>query len=232
MAIAFTACDKDDSVTTPNPSNIINFKIQYHVDATAIIRDSVMYINAAGNQYGIHNLMYYLSEIKLTKADGTTHLLKNVHYADCFNPLTNQFGFANVPQGIYTGISFNIGIDSVHNHHQVMTNTMENLNMEWPELMGGGYHFLKLEGSFIDAGTNYGYAMHVGTNPCLVPVTLLKNFIVTADSKIQLTLNMNVNEWFRSPYDYDFNSDGNYCMGNMPLMMKLTENGYNAFSFQ
>ncbi len=235
--LGFVACSKDDSEPTPTPppgpaqENSITFNIQYNVDGQSIIRDSILYYNEAGNQYSIYNLLYYLSEIKLTKSDGNTVLLKNIHYVDCFDPATNTFILKNIPAGEYSGISFNIGIDSLHNEHDSLPNTVENINMEWPDMMGGGFHFLRLEGYFTDAGNNYGYAMHIGTNPCLIPVQLPNAITVTAESQTNLTLKMNVNEWFRNPNTYDFNIDGNYTMGNMPLMMKITENGHDVFTF-
>jgi hypothetical protein len=74
--------------------------------------------------------------------------------------------------------------------------------------------------------------MHIGTNACLIPsITLSTNFTVTTDSQTSLTLKMNVNEWYRNPNIYDFNIDGNYTMGDMPLMMKITENGQDVFTF-
>jgi hypothetical protein len=44
------------------------------------------------------------------------------------------------------------------------------------------------------------------------------------------TLAMNLNEWFCNPETYDLNIDGNYSMGNMAAMHKLSMNGSDVFT--
>jgi hypothetical protein len=53
----------------------------------------------------------------------------------------------------------------------LLSTTLDNLNMAWPTAMGGGYHFLKMEGHYLDSlNTNQGYAIHIGKNENLMPV--------------------------------------------------------------
>lgn len=93
--------------------------------------------------------------------------------------------------------------------------------MEWPQLMGGGYHFLKLEGNYIDNSATYGYAMHLGTNNCLIPIKLFSPIHISNDAKTKLKLKMNINEWFKNPHLFDFNLDANNIMGDSINMKKL-----------
>ena len=52
--------------------------------------------------------------------------------------------------------------------------------MAWPDVMGGGYHFLKLEGHYKKDSLLAGYAMHIGQNGsgylwgCIVILSFLK----------------------------------------------------------
>jgi hypothetical protein len=87
---------------------------------------------------------------------------------------------------------------------------------------------MKLEGLFHDCTSLFGFAMHLGNNPYVVPVTLNRSLPHngTADT---LRLNMNINEWFENPYIYDFNVDPNYSMGIDTAMMKLSRNGKDVF---
>jgi hypothetical protein len=103
--------------------------------------------------------------------------------------------------------------------------------MEWPVLMGGGYHFMMLEGHFADSSGTPGFAMHLGTNASLCPVNITDTFSLTQDD-FTLHINMNINEWFRTPYVYDFNVDGNYIMGNIQSMSKIAANGFDAFTIE
>ena len=101
--------------------------------------------------------------------------------------------------------------------------------MEWPVVMGGGYHFMMFEGHFIDSTGTPGFAMHLGTSASLCPVSIQQTLSIgQADKEIRLS--MNINEWFRNPAIYDFNVDGNYIMGNVQAMSKLAANGVDVFS--
>jgi hypothetical protein len=50
-------------------------------------------------------------------------------------------------------------------------------------------------------------------------------------SNSTLTLEMDVLEWFKTPFTYDLN-DGNYSMGDSLLMNKLSKNGTNVFTIK
>ena len=42
-------------------------------------------------------------------------------------------------------------------------------------------------------------------------------------------MTMNVNEWFKNPNIYNFNTDGVFTMGDTILMKKLLQNGADVF---
>ena len=233
--ILFSSCKKDkdeDPVPTPPAAKETNLilNLNYNVDGSAIIFDTIQYQNEAGNQYSISKLHYYLSGFTFIKSDGNAINTDNVFYVDIANSSTNKLTFKNFPVGNYTAIQFHIGLDSVHNITNALPNTIENINMAWPEPMGGGYHFMKLEGHFISGTSTFGYAMHLGLNPYLVSPSVNKTFSVTKDVNNNINLNMNINEWYKNPLIYDFNVDGNYSMGSMPAMMKLANNGVDVFN--
>lgn len=216
----------------PQPKvNELQLSIQYNIDNVSYVTNINKYINQAGNHFSISRVSYYLSQIKLIKSDNSSVLVKEYQYVDADNTSSNKLIFNSIPIGDYIGIKFNIGLDSLHNISDALPTTMENINMAWPQMMGGGYHFLKMEGNFLDSlGQSFGYAMHLGTNVCLIPIMLNKKFTVSADSKLSFNLVMNINEWYKNPNIFDFNKDGNYIMGNMMLMKKITENGIDVFT--
>jgi hypothetical protein len=107
----------------------------------------------------------------------------------------------------------------------------ENISMVWPDAMGGGYHFMKMEGYFKDGTTTPGYAMHLGTNACKFNCKVYSSININNDTH-NLNMEMNINEWYRNPQNFNFNTDGNYIMGNMPLMMKIVNNGFDVFKIK
>jgi hypothetical protein len=232
--LLITGCKKDDDETiTPVTPYVpqLSLKVRFQVDGKALQFDTIKYMNAAQNNYSVSTLMFYLSRVNLLKADSSVVPVKTWWYIDAKNLSTCDVIINQIPEGNYIGMTFNIGLDSVQNIINGLPPTYENMLMEWPVFMGGGYHFMKMEGAFIDSTLTPGYAMHLGTNNTLCPVTLSGNICVGKNCN-PVTLTMNVNEWFTDPNTYDFNIDGNYIMGDTGAMKKFAENGYNVFTIQ
>jgi hypothetical protein len=229
-----TSCSKDDdddNAPVAPKDEFVFINLNYEVDGQALLFDTIIYTNDAGSQYGVSRMLYYVSQVSLIKPDSSLLQIKNYQYVDARNSGTNQIAVKNVIKGSYIGLRFNIGLDSAQNITNALPLTTENLNMEWPVPMGGGYHFMKFEGHASDSTGNYGFAMHLGLNAYLVQCTVFAPIQVSSgDTNIDLV--MNLNEWFRNPEIYDFNVDGNYSMGVMSAMLKLKNNGTDVFTIQ
>jgi len=229
-----TSCSKDDdddNTPVAPADEFVYINLDYEVDGQALLFDTIIYSNDAGSQYGVSRMLYYVSQVSLIKPDSSLLQIKNYQYVDARNSGTNQIAVKNVSKGSYIGMRFNIGLDSAQNITNALPLTTENLNMEWPVPMGGGYHFMKFEGHASDSTGNYGFAMHLGLNAYLVQCTVFAPIQVSSGNT-NIDLVMNLNEWFRNPEVYDFNVDGNYSMGVMAAMLKLKNNGTDVFSIQ
>lgn len=230
--LAFSACKKDKEDTLPTTTqNSVTIQLSHAVDGLNFYYDSLLYTNAAGNHYEVTRLWYYLSRVCLIRADSSLLLLKEYQFVDGAVPSTHSMKINDVAEGTYIGISYQIGIDSVLNQTDSLPATTENQNMAWPDPMGGGYHFLKLEGRFQDSTAMPGFAMHIGTNAFLVHGKIYTPVTIGSGDKT-LNMQMNLNEWFRNPDIYDFNVDGNYSMSSMMAMDKLMRNGADVFTLQ
>lgn len=228
MLLVVASCKKSED-DTPEPviTDGLNIVLNHYASGITLSPNSINYTNSAGNNYGVTRLQYYLSGFELETMGGTVYTYSNIFYIDAFAGNTSIY-IPSVPLAHYKRIKFYIGLDSAHNITNSLTNTMENVNMAWPDMMGGGYHFMKLEGNYIASGSTTGFAMHLGMNRNLVTNDFTAHFESTAaDNTIQL--NMDINEWFTDPYIYDFNIDGNYSMSDSAAMAKLSANGYNVF---
>jgi hypothetical protein len=214
------------------PSTMTNQKVQlsYAVDGQNVVFDSILYSNDAGNQYSIFRLEYYISNVVLVMENGYQIPLKSVYYLNIKKPETSLITLENVPFGTYKEINFLIGLDTANNKTGALPNNIDNNNMAWPDQMGGGYHFMKLEGNYKNGSQVSGFAMHLGNNANVVKVSVKNSFVIEKNKT--LNLEMNINEWFRDPHIYDFDVDGNYSMSDMPAMTKLSANGKNVFKFK
>lgn len=228
--MAFSCTDeKEDSIVTSTGN--LDLVIEHTVDDLPLQFDSLMYYTKFGEQYNITRLNYYLSNFILYRNHTIVYQQKTPFYinAKAQYPIVR---LSNVPVGTYDQIGFSIGLSAEQNMHGKLPSIDEHLGMIWPTLMGGGYHFLKLEGQFVVNGQPpKGYALHTGLNFCRVvhqPVKMPLTIQSTSDTTVTLT--MNINSWFYSPTTYSLVQHGNYTMGDTVLMRLLTENGKDVFT--
>ncbi len=215
------ACRKD--ANTQASANL-KLQLKFNVDSSPLQFDTLLYRNADGQTYSVTHLEFFISNIVLHSAQGDV-ASDQVFYVNARRPNTNIIQLDHLPARSYTGISCLIGLDSVHNQSGALYPSQDNNGMFWPVSMGGGYHFMKLEGRVISADTSLGYAMHLGQNPHLVHATMLGKFQLYDNYTMSSVITMNINSWFETPYVYDFFVDGRYTMAYPVLMMKLKANG-------
>jgi len=210
-------------------SGTVGVQIAYKVDSKDLAFDVKDYICEAGYPYEISKLEYYLSSFSMKDSKGKLHTVEGIFYVNAKRSETNLLTFTDVPAGDYTDLYFTLGLDTAKNKSNALEATVDNTNMAWPDMMGGGYHFMKFEGYFTNSSSNTGFALHLGRNGNAVMVHVTKSFSVKADQNNALNLTMNINEWFKHPQVYDFVTDGQYSMSNNTAMQKLSANGVDVF---
>jgi hypothetical protein len=231
MAFTLYSCKKEEAKIEPLPNTQLSILLSHQCDGKTVQFDSLLYTNESGSKYSVSRLEYYISGIKLYHTNGEVFRSNIIQYVNGREPNIN-LGIPNLPAGKYTGIDFLIGMAPAQNVSNSLDNTPENINMQWPEVIGGGYHFLKFEGRYLDsANINQGFTMHIGTNEMLIQHQKISiNVEVVESVPAEIQLKMNINEWFKNPYTYDFNKDGNYTMAIPELMVLLKNNGYDTFT--
>jgi hypothetical protein len=249
--LATVSCKKDDSINTTNDSGKINLHFRHRVQGDPLQTDSLIYVNAAGNQYMINELQYFISDVKLHNTDGSTVLIKawdDIHYIDSDIPSTQTWYVQDdIPAGNYSSMSFTFGIPDDKNISFMYVNPPEK-DMFWPEFLGGGYHYLKLNGKWKDTtNTETPFDFHLGRGQIYAGgvitvdsitgfidnsfvISLPASFTISKDQTLNITIDMNVESWFDSPHIWDFNYWGSYIMQNQDAMQKVRENGADVFS--
>jgi hypothetical protein len=235
------SCGKDD-VKYVAPQ----FVFKHNVNGAELNRSEMNYTNLAGNLYEVDELQYFISEIKLTRADGQIFGItadSSIHYVDIDLPLSQRWLPTDViPVGDYTSISFVVGINEAKNKTGLFVNPPER-DMFWPDMMGGGYHYLKMNGKWRSIGdTIKPFNFHIGTGMNMDKTVFYQNYftvtlplnIHTASVGNLFTITMNIEKWFEAPNLWDWNVIGGQIMMNQMAMRKASENGANAFqvSFQ
>jgi len=241
--------DKPDAVKT---SGHISFSFTHLVDGLPLVKDNMKYINAAGNPYEINQVMYFISDVTLHKSDGTTKLISDwtdIHYVDIDIPSTLTWDvYDDIATGAYDSVSFIFGITKEKNQSFRFVNPPE-VNMMWPDVLGGGYHYMMINGSWKDnSNVVKSFAFHLGIGQ------LYKSNVIAVDSIYAFVQNyfnvklpnstftieenktrnieiiMNIDSWFKTPYVYDHNYWGGAIMQKQPAMQMVKENGYDVFT--
>lgn len=228
--LSFSSCKKDGPPPpvgeVPAP---VTLRLFHLVDGAPVQYDTMAYTNEAGNTYSITHLEYYLSELVLIGSGTSPNDTLNGPWLVDANGGT-EFETDRVKAGTYSGAKVLIGLPPALNITGALPNTIANIHMAWPDLMGGGYHFIKFEGHFTGSSGLSGFAMHVGNNEFLAECNMPGSFTTNGNGGT-IELRFNLNEVFRTPHVYDLDS-GNYSMGNMVLMGRLRDNCADALAFQ
>lgn len=224
------------------PTGSIHLNFSFVNDNDSLRLDTCVYQNAAGNLYEVNDVQYFISKVMLVDDAGKTLDItdnQGIHYVDIRIPGTLCWNISDeIPVNHYTEITFLFGLKGEQNTTGFFPNPPEN-NMSWPDVLGGGYHYMKINGRWIDkAGVRQPFNLHTGKIATdsgfadnTFTVTLpLKQFTVNKNSSSELNLQMNVNAWFTNPYLFDFNEFGGSIMQNREAQNVLRENGHNVFS--
>jgi len=96
--------------------------------------------------------------------------------------------------------------------------------MAWPEMMGGGYHYMKLEGAYQNDSTFYN--THTGPSMGVdYSFMVSKEIALNVDGDlgdISFDLNMIIDNWYKNPNDISF---ANAIMMDMQKQMQFKMNG-------
>lgn len=224
---------KDDEPSDEHPHLSIN--VSHQVDAQELLFDTLLYVNAAGHKYEVQTLKYFVSNIVLHKSSGSNISLKGPFYIDAEDASTFSIDTdVDITEGSYDKITLTFGLDSITNQSNTLTGTNE-IAMAWPDQMGGGYHYMKLEGQYdsLQLGTMKSYAVHTGATmgtPYHVDVEIPNSNFSVGDKDLSIQLKMNINEWFTDPNNYNFADFGHMIMMEMSAQMQLKANGTSVFT--
>jgi hypothetical protein len=192
----------------------------------------IQYFNAFGNNYSVITLKYFVSDFRFYKADGGVVFVDEAFYIDAADATTMTFiPLSKLPLGDYNSVSFVFGLDSVKNISGAFPNPPENA-MEWPAPMGGGYHYMKLEGKVDSSGVINNYQAHTGPtmgNSNFINVMLPASSFQADKEDLHLTIVMDINKWWKNPNTLDLNQITG-IMGNQDMQVKMHDNGHDVFS--
>lgn len=229
ILVLVLACKKDEVKIESHTSEIT---FLHSVDGNLSHFNEFIYTNEYGNNYNLLTLRYFISEVELKALDNDIIKFDDIIYVDASNPDFLKATFnKKIPNKTYSQIKFTFGISTTQNVTGLFNNFPQT-SMEWPVPMGGGYHYMKLEGKLANLSDTINYNVHTGPlngNPNYFEVVLPLDLQVE-DNKFAINLNMEINNWFNNPNTINLEDIVGGMMGNQDMQQKLKENGVDVFS--
>ena len=236
VVFLLASCKKEETKYAP-----VEFVFEHHVDGTSLQKAEMKYTNLAGNNYEVDELQYFISDLTLKKSSGQQVAITSdsaIHYIDLAIPASLNWNPAErIPVESYDSISFIFGISESKNKTGLFVNPPQR-DMFWPDMMGGGYHYMKMNGKWKAPGDvikPFNFHLGIGMGEMGVfyqnyfRVTLPLKFVAGEVSNV-FYITMNIEKWFESPNLWDWNVIGGQIMQNQPAMHKACQNGAHVFA--
>jgi len=220
ITLGLISC-KDEKIGAPLEKGTLTLEFENMVNDNPLILNNQNYTNANGDSYNITVFKYYISNISLTKGDGSVYKIPESYLLiDAAKPASSLNLLNDIPAGDYSQISFTIGIDKERNLAGAQTGALDPaLGMFWT--WNSGYIFVKLEGSSPQStAANKSLTFHIGgiVDPNNTIRTYSKAFSpgnplrVRADKKPQIHFKVNAGSLFTGKQTISF-ADLNFTMG-------------------
>lgn len=233
VALALVSCKK------PADCGDLSVNIGYSVNGKPLITDSLCYHNEAGNEFMITEIQWFISNMELQNELGAWNALEpKIFYIDTNLPESQALRMNHVPPGHYKALRFTFGLDENDNRTGLFNNPPE-LEMFWPEQLGGGYHYMKLNGKFVNSeGRLNPLAIHLGIGQNEDCTEYYQNYFIVelpidldvkANTENSIDLTMVIDNWFRYSHTIDFNVYGSSIMQNQAAQQAFKENGQDVF---
>lgn len=249
ILVFFQACKKEKR---PEETGRIKLEFKHRVDSAGLQLNTMIYRNAAGNDFEISGVKYFISDLTLYKQGGEQQRIEDytaIHYVDIGLPNTLSWEvYDPVKEGSYDSLSFIFGLTEARNVSFMFVNPPE-VNMFWPEVLGGGYHYMMLDGKWRNASdviSSFNFHLGIGqiyagntTNTDSITGFVQNyfrvhlpgsSFTVKKGSITVISLSMDIGSWFETPLVFDFNQWGGAIMQNQDAMNTARENGRDVFS--
>ena len=161
LSLAF-GCKKDKIEPTTSGTDIVTLKIEHTwQDSLEFSLNQDLVNPSTHDTLNFTTFKYYISNIRLKKADGSWWTQSNSYFLlDLTNGTTPSIQLADVPKGEYTDIEYVLGVDSTRNVSGAQDGALSpSLGMFWS--WNSGYIMLKAEGTSPNAGMG-SFTYHLG----------------------------------------------------------------------
>lgn len=198
--------------------------------------DVTEYTNAHGEVLTLSKLVYLISDITFTNASGDVYTAGDYNLVNVREGQNLTFTPAvELPLGEYA-VSFRFGFNDEDNAGNYPDLNSADGGWNVPLMLGGGYHYMRMEGKFTSSTTgpgevNFQYHTIRAADMMTVPMTLTDTSFevnlgqITVGENTQIEIKMNVAEWFKNPNTWDLTQLYTLLMMNYDAQIMMSENG-------
>jgi hypothetical protein len=230
LTLSISSCKKDDEKKDDgggagNTSATLTINLS-HAFGNQLIQHGVDYITAAQDTIRITDLVYYFTNIKLQKEDGSIVAPEAYFLVNMDDPTTTTIKLTNFSKGTYTKLFFTLGVDSPHNHLSGQTGALDPAHgMYWT--WTSEYIFYRLKGKIGAAGLGLSFDLAGDGNT----MNYMLPAAISLDQDRTVNLKMDVKELFQTPNIYDLKTDDTDIHStNAPGLPKLIQNSADMMS--
>lgn len=233
LALIFS-CTDDENSTIDSGTLTINYIHSWGASPIDVEDFNQLKFTTANNDdLSITKLRYLISKITLKRSDNslfetTAYTLVDLNEGHVVTTIKN------VPFADYSAIGFTFGFDENDNIDGAYTD-LNSASWNWPEMLGGGYHFMQFEGKYDADGIESPFAYHMGTARRSADVFEQNYFETEIDGfnfseEVEIHVNMDLSEWFVNPIVWDLSEYNTTLMPNYDAQKMMQANGATVFS--
>jgi hypothetical protein len=192
-----------EGMQIPSGLSSLQLSIVHMMNDQPLVRNTVEYINSAGETFTVTRFRYFLSNFSLETVGGKMITLPPAYFlVDDATDSTKLIKLEGVPAGTYKGIRFLIGVDSIRNVSGAQAATLAaETGMFWT--WNSGYIMAQLEGiAPVIASPTHEFIFHVGgykaADNVLKYVTLPfpASIIISKRNQPQINILADAGKWF------------------------------------
>ncbi len=239
LSLFLISCENDDNNT---PNTQVSFNFTHTWDGTAIDNNNLTSINVTNQNGEIMNftrIRYLVSRFELVSVQtGTSYSFEGYKFTDVSDNTTYNFTPTNntIPSGDYR-LNFIWGFNEEDNIDGEYVD-LNSASWNWPSQLGGGYHFLQMDGQYNINTTPSNYNFHNGTARASTnPSVYEQNFaeisldeIIAVSDNNSIEVIMNFAEFFKNPNTWNLNALDTPLMPNYMAQKMMQENVGSVFS--
>lgn len=233
LILGLSNCKPDETTPEEVKDTTVHVNFNHFVDGVPVEIDTMKYINTNGDTFSMRTIKYFITRLTFHRSGASNVVINEHHYVEHALPETESYTYSGkIPDGVYSGVSFTYGFVNEDNISYWFDEAPE-YQMFWPENMGGGYHYQKLEGQYLHNGVRKFFNFHSGgldKTDYSINMALPNSGFEVANKEVNIELDMEIMNWFKTPIVWDFDYFGAAIMGNHEAQSAIQKNGVDVFT--